>query len=305
MIQSVKMFRPLLGFILCLLLALPALAGDTLTAITLDVVNVRSGPSTNTTIIGRLFPDDSVTVTGRDSTNNNWYQIEWDDGQGWVASAYVNLSGDPAALDVIGDTSGETFVGNTGVVATSSGTANVRVGPDSSYRILGRTSAGESFDVQGYTYLDDNLACRANRIFDWSSDEQTDRVWLLIDYRGVDAWVNYSVVSVSGALCDLDVVGTGDAESPITMSDAEADAIDERINGVYVVTTDNANLRETNYSQSEVLTIVPYSVRLLVEGQNNSGNRLKVTYQDVTGWISISVIDVVQGNLEDVAIVQE
>ena len=55
-------------------------------------VNVRSGPSLSSGIIGILYRGDTAPwlgVSERDSRGVTWYKIKWKDGSGWVSSAYT------------------------------------------------------------------------------------------------------------------------------------------------------------------------------------------------------------------------
>ncbi|MBZ0296930.1 MAG: SH3 domain-containing protein [Anaerolineae bacterium] len=71
------------------------------TAYVFRTVNVRSGPSIEFERIGQLESGDTVAVTGRSDTGNNWLQIEFEDMVGWVAYFTVSVSGNPDALPVI------------------------------------------------------------------------------------------------------------------------------------------------------------------------------------------------------------
>ncbi len=66
---------------------IPALAGLTPT----EPLNVRSGPSTNFEIIGRIFPNEAYYIL---SENNRWYQILFGDATAYVSGDYVILSSD-------------------------------------------------------------------------------------------------------------------------------------------------------------------------------------------------------------------
>ena len=64
---------------------------------TIDL-NVRSGSSTDTAIIGAIKPGEVFVVRGAE---NGWYRIQYNDGEGFVSGEFVTLgkTGDGATLD--------------------------------------------------------------------------------------------------------------------------------------------------------------------------------------------------------------
>ncbi len=48
-----------------------------------DTVNVRSGPGTNSGIIGQVHKGDIIQAKAKNA--NGWYQIAWKGGTGWIA----------------------------------------------------------------------------------------------------------------------------------------------------------------------------------------------------------------------------
>jgi uncharacterized protein YgiM (DUF1202 family) len=60
-----------------------------------EQVNVRSGPSSDSSSLGTLNPKDVVSITGK-SGDSSWVQIKYDggpDGKGWVAASYLQATG--------------------------------------------------------------------------------------------------------------------------------------------------------------------------------------------------------------------
>lgn len=77
----------------------PALSQMT-AKVTAPALNVRAGPSTDYTIVGKLSLDDSVEVVGRNAASD-WLQIvypEDSDGRAWIAAAYADLTGSLATV---------------------------------------------------------------------------------------------------------------------------------------------------------------------------------------------------------------
>lgn len=66
-----------------------------------DVVNVRSGGSTNHPVVGSITSADVVPATGFNAANQGWYEITLPDGTvGWISSTVVTATGDCASLPV-------------------------------------------------------------------------------------------------------------------------------------------------------------------------------------------------------------
>jgi uncharacterized protein YraI len=290
--------------------ALPALADDEVMVTAGGTTNVRSGPGTEYSIIGVLFAGDTSEAVGRDSTGNDWLLIEYDDGDGWVATSVVSIEGDPTTLDIVEDSGGDVTVGNTDVTATVESETNVRFGPGSSYAIVGTTSDSQTFDVTGITVLDYPLLCRGSRIYDTTGNDDTEDVWLQVNYNGYSAWVNYNVVSVSGSLCDVDELDDEDVEEEQeelidTVLDELDDDVVDSLDDVVVVTLENTNLRLSNYPTSEILDVIPYDTTLVAEARDEDSERIRVTYRDETGWISVSLVSITRGSVDDLPVEEE
>jgi hypothetical protein len=63
----------------------------------LDAVNVRSGPGTAYPKIGQLKPGPQFAATGRNAAGD-WLQFAFNGQPAWVASEFVNLTGDVASV---------------------------------------------------------------------------------------------------------------------------------------------------------------------------------------------------------------
>ena len=83
-------------------------------------LNVRGGPGTDQPVLGQLTADQAVAVVGR-SQAGEWLAIAWrqgaapeDEGPGWVAARYLEVTGDVAGLPILAQAT-------TGVPSASSG----------------------------------------------------------------------------------------------------------------------------------------------------------------------------------------
>jgi uncharacterized protein YraI len=268
--------------------------GVSITAYTLT--RVRSGPGTEYSIIGVILEGDSYTANGRDSTSNRWLRVDYNGTEGWIAASVVTVTGDPTTLEVVSPSNSQITRGNTGITATvGDETTNIRFGPSTDYRVITQAEAGSIFDVTGRTSIDFPLVCRGSRIFNLDDEGEVENLWLRIDYGGFDAWISYSVVSVDGNLCEVEVAGfeRPDVELP------------EFAGRIVVVTRENVNLRASNYPTSEILDTVPYNTTLYPDARNEEGTRLRVSYNDQSGWLSATYIDVLAGTIENLPVEEE
>ena len=60
-------------------------------SITTDSLNVRSGPGKEFESIGKVYPSDTLEITG---ISGNWYRIDYHGEEGYVSSGYVSIKED-------------------------------------------------------------------------------------------------------------------------------------------------------------------------------------------------------------------
>lgn len=140
------------------------------------VLNVRSGPGTSNSVIGRLNGGTSVTILGSDDSGA-WYRITSSafSGEGWVSASFVSSGGAPAAAQAAAPAQ----AGDGGTVTVRSGRINVRSGPGTTYGIIGSASAGAALTVKGKNPAGD---------------------WLQVTGSGIsDGWVFASLTSAGGS----------------------------------------------------------------------------------------------------------
>ena len=129
-------------------------------------LNVRSGPSTSYSILGKLKLNDKVEVLGETST---WSKINYNGKVAYVSSEFLS--------DSKSDTNGEnsTEVKPTTVTKYVKATSlNVRSGPSTSYSILGKLKLNDKVEVLGET-----------------------STWSKINYNGNTAYVSSEYLSDS------------------------------------------------------------------------------------------------------------
>jgi hypothetical protein len=147
--------------VLSLCTAVPVFA-DSTGHVTASALNVRSGASTNDSIIGKLANGASVTI--KDETENGWYQIDYN-GQ----SAYV--SGNYVTSDETSEASAEVSW-NGPVLTKRAGTVQGPSGKETYYnldmsgviRIMRRMGYTGEYHVRedGVKMLGDYIMCAAN-----------------------------------------------------------------------------------------------------------------------------------------------
>ena len=123
-------------------------------------LNVRSGPSTSYSVIGKVSEGDKVEVI---STSNGWSKIKYNGKTGYVSSQYLSSSAAP-----------ESTTTTTKYVNTLS--LNVRSGPSTSYSVIGKVSEGDKVEVIS-----------------------TSNGWSKIKYNGKTGYVSSQYLSSSAA----------------------------------------------------------------------------------------------------------
>jgi cell wall-associated NlpC family hydrolase len=115
-----------------------AVADTVMTATT--TVNVRSGASTSTAVIGVLPAGNTVTATG--VSTNGWTKVSYNGRTAYVSSTYLKAAGVTAARVVVSAAS---------LAATTLEAVNVRTGPGITYSVWTVFPKGRSINVTGVT----------------------------------------------------------------------------------------------------------------------------------------------------------
>jgi N-acetylmuramoyl-L-alanine amidase len=114
--------------------------------VTINRLNVRSGPGLNQPIMGYLWRGERVALLGRNSASN-WLQIRLPGySKGWVSAQYIQSSVPVYTLPIteVGIPEPQVY---TGVVTSYS--LNVRTGPGFNYPVVGRLNQGQQINVYG------------------------------------------------------------------------------------------------------------------------------------------------------------
>ena len=121
-----------------------------------DTVNVRSGPGTDTEIVGGLGPGDAVMVIGE---TNNWYQVSVNGQTGYVRKDFLTSNANAAAQTTAQATASDEAIGesttayNYGSSVTMYATdgVNIRTQPSTGSDVTGALDSGTSVTVIGET----------------------------------------------------------------------------------------------------------------------------------------------------------
>ncbi|MGI9254034.1 MAG: SH3 domain-containing protein, partial [Thermomicrobiales bacterium] len=68
--------------------------GSTTTAVTTDILNLRSGPSTDADIVAQIPAGEAVTITEGEA-QNGFVSVIWQDVPGWVAEEFLDYGAAP------------------------------------------------------------------------------------------------------------------------------------------------------------------------------------------------------------------
>lgn len=70
--------------------------------VAVDILNVRSGPSTDTEILGKLSFGTTLELLSKNEDNETWYEINYDDSKtAYVCGEYINVIDGNSVLDSI------------------------------------------------------------------------------------------------------------------------------------------------------------------------------------------------------------
>jgi uncharacterized protein YraI len=158
---------------------------------------------------------------------------------------------------------------------------NVRSGPGVRYTRIGSLNAGDTADITG------------------RADETNS--WLRIDFNGQEGWVSITVVEVTGDPDSAPVVEPGpNAVLRTTAAQSLAASQDD----VVVVTRVNANMRASSNPTSDVVGVIPFGTRLEPNARSEGNNRIRVIYNGVTGWVSVGLVNITDGNINTLPVAE-
>lgn len=226
-------------------------------------LNVRSGPGTSYSVLGKVINGQDITLLGRNSVST-WVKIQTVDGlQGWISASFVQAATPVSSLPIVDGTAVATAVPGdgatpvpvpSGAIATvNSGALNVRSGPGIGYNSIATTYSGTVLSLLG-------------RI--------ANNSWVKVRLsNGVEGWVNASLILPNVAISSLPVL------------DVPA------LTAVAPVITGAANVRSGPSLNNPSIAVVYNGTIVTLLGRNSDGSWLKVQLSNgQQGWMNIATI---------------
>jgi len=96
------------------------------------ILNVRSGPGTNHSSVGKLSQSDTVIIL---SQQDDWLKISYNGSEGWIANWHVSIQKENQSISQ----TPHVIIPKTGI--------NIRSGPGTNYDIVTSTTEGDSFTI--------------------------------------------------------------------------------------------------------------------------------------------------------------
>lgn len=235
-----------------------------------QTTNVRTGPDTRFAIIGQLSEGDRVPITGRDGASR-WLRVVLNDGtEGWLPAFAVIVEGDLTSVPVATLTDVDQPNEGATVEVVSYGRVNVRSGPGVEYDILAQMNVNDTAEA----------VARSSRNNDW----------LLIRFEGVEGWVAYFTVNVTGDVRTL----------PVLVPDSSGDALIPP--SALIRSRFNVRLHTEPALASPVTTLVPFNSEVTPIGRSADNAWLFVGYEGATGWGAAQLFDITLSELRTLPI---
>jgi len=166
----------------------PLTASTSLFATANFLSNVRSGPGTAYTILGKARKGDALDITGM-LADGSWWRVNFNGQEGWVLASLFNPTGDlttapeavagPSAVLKNGaatTTTGSTTVETGAVVGTTTGSVNLRSTPSTKGTVLVIIPFSTELTATGRTSASN---------------------WVQVTYNNQTGWITSAVYSVS------------------------------------------------------------------------------------------------------------
>lgn len=232
-------------------------------------MNVRSGPGEEYDRIGGAFAGEEFVITGKNA-DGDWWQIDFDDQDGWIFAPFVTAT-DADNVPIVGGSMEETPAPATGTetaapeaegpVATINGDMNIRQGPGTGYARIGGAFEGEEFGITG---------------------KSADGEWWQIDFDGEAGWVYAPFVTATNA----DHVPTVEAPSAQTPVTAPGSSGAGQVPGVAVATVgEDVNVRNGPGTEYDRIGGATAGEAYTITGKSADGEWWQIDFAGQSGWI--------------------
>ena len=123
--------------------AAPSFANEKEGIITASALNVRSGPSTNHSIVTKAYKGSKVEIL---ESSNGWYKVKLSNGKiGWGSGSYINVTTSNNSSSANNSNTSNESTGKTGTVTAS--TLNIRSGAGTKYSVVTKASKGSKVEI--------------------------------------------------------------------------------------------------------------------------------------------------------------
>ena len=276
--------------------------------VTASSLNIRSGPSTNYSIVTTVKKNDKVSIL---KSSNGWYKIETVSGkEGWASSSYISLSNDNADSN-----SNESK--NIAIVNTDG--LKFRNGAGTSYSIIKVLSKGEKVEIisesNGWSKVkyDSRLGYVASKYIDKTS---TSYIIKEVNIDGLNVRTgpstSYTSIGKINKGTKVEVISENSGWSKIkynnktayvssgylkAVSTNESDKNEdttEQYKEIKVVNTDGLNVRKG--PSTSYISIVKLDKGTNVEVISESNGWSKINYNKKTGYVATRYLDKINNN---------
>ena len=210
-------------------------------------LNVRSGASTSSSVIGSLSNGSKVTIVGE---SGSWYKINYENTTGYVSKDYVQASGEQNSSSE--SSSQGTTSGKSGQVVNVHSSLNVRSGASTSSSVIGSLSNGSKVTIVGESGS-----------------------WYKINYGNTTGYVSKDYIQASGESNNSSNSSNSGNSSSETASNKSG----------YVVNVHSSlNVRSGASTSSSVIGSLSNGSKVTIVGE--SGSWYKISYGNTTGYVS-------------------
>ena len=123
--------------------AAPSFANEKEGIITASALNVRSGPSTSNSVVGKVYKGNKVEII---ESSNGWHKIKLSNGNsGWASGSYINVTTSNNSSSANNSNTSNESTGKIGTVTAS--TLNIRSGAGTKYSVVTKASKGSKVEI--------------------------------------------------------------------------------------------------------------------------------------------------------------